>query len=64
MATTKNLRKAVHDEDEAVESYGRSAEKAESEDEPKVARKFRHVRKEEKQHKREFRKLLKRSSRR
>jgi rubrerythrin len=64
MATTRNLRKAVRDEEKAVQDYQRSADTAQSEDKPVTARKFRHVRKEEKQHKREFSKLLKRTSRR
>jgi rubrerythrin len=64
MATTKNLRKAVSDEGKAVKDYARSANTAKAEDEPRVASKFKHVRSEEKQHKREFKRLLKRGSRR
>jgi rubrerythrin len=64
MATTENLRKAVSDEGKAVRDYERSSQEAKAEDQPRVASKFKHVRSEEKQHKREFKRLLKRGARR
>ncbi len=51
--TQKKIREAIHEEKEAIRDYRKDAKKVE----PKVAKVFRHIAKDEVHHKKELTKL-------
>ena len=52
--TKKLIRENLHEEKEAIIGYGKAAKIAMKEKKPKVAKLFRHIQKDEREHRREL----------
>jgi rubrerythrin len=53
----KDIRENLHEEKEAIVGYSKAAQRASKAGQPKVAKLFRHIRKDEREHHRELKKL-------